>query len=130
MSLNILLVDDSETIRAVMEKTLHIAEIPVSNVYHAGNGREALDILAEEWVDLVFADINMPVMNGVEMIEKMCEDGLMKTIPVVVVSTEGSQTRIESLKNKGITAYIRKPFKPEDFRAIVDDLTGGSNAAA
>lgn len=129
MSLNILLVDDSATIRAVMEKTLHLAGICTNKVLHAANGKEALAILGDEWIDLIFADINMPVMNGVEMIEKMSEDGLLKTIPVVVVSTEGSQTRIEQLKDKGITAYIRKPFQPEDFKAIVDDLTGYPNAA-
>jgi two-component system chemotaxis response regulator CheY len=129
MSLNVLLVDDSITVRSVMEKTLHLAGIQTNTVLHAANGKEALEILGNEWVDLIFADINMPVMNGVEMIEKMSHDGLMKTIPVVVVSTEGSQTRIEQLKDKGITAYIRKPFQPEDFKAIVDDLTGLNNAA-
>ncbi len=129
MALNILLVDDSETIRAVMERTLQIAGVECNQVFHAANGREALDTLACEWIDLVFADINMPVMNGVEMIEKMCADGLMKSIPVVVVSTEGSQTRIEQLKDKGIIAYIRKPFHPEQFKAIVDDITGGRHAA-
>tara|TARA_Y100000589_G_scaffold331132_1_gene383407 strand:- start:650 stop:988 length:339 start_codon:yes stop_codon:yes gene_type:complete len=112
-----------------MEKTLHLAGIQTNMVLHAANGKEALETLGKEWIDLIFADINMPVMNGVEMIEKMSHDGLLKTIPVVVVSTEGSQTRIEQLKDKGITAYIRKPFQPEDFKAIVEDLTGFSNAA-
>lgn len=129
MSLNVLIVDDSITIRSVMEKTLHLAGVQTNVVHHAANGKEALDILGKEWIDLIFADINMPVMNGVEMIEKMSHDGLLKTIPVVVVSTEGSQTRIEQLKDKGVTAYIRKPFQPEDFKAIVEDLTGLSNAA-
>lgn len=129
MKLNVLIVDDSATIRAVMEKTLNMAGINTNQVLHAANGKEALDTLGNEWIDLIFADINMPVMNGVEMIEKMSEDGLLKTIPVVVVSTEGSQTRIEQLKDKGVTAYIRKPFQPEDFKAIVEDLTGYSNAA-
>lgn len=129
MSLNVLIVDDSITIRAVMEKTLHLAGVDTNMVLHASNGKEALAILGSEWVDLIFADINMPVMNGVEMIERMSEDGLLKTIPVVVVSTEGSQTRIEHLKDKGVTAYIRKPFQPEDFKAIVEDLTGYNHAA-
>ena len=129
MKLNVLIVDDSATIRAVMEKTLNLAGVNTNQVLHAAHGKEALEILGNEWIDLIFADINMPVMNGVEMIEKMSEDGLLKTIPVVVVSTEGSQTRIEQLKDKGVTAYIRKPFQPEDFKAIVEDLTGYSNAA-
>ena len=129
MNLNILIVDDSITIRAVMEKTLKMAGVQTNQVLHASNGQEALDILAEEWIDLIFADINMPVMNGVEMIKKMSEDGLLKTIPVVVVSTEGSKTRIDELKDIGITAYIRKPFQPEDFKTVVEQLIERTNAA-
>lgn len=128
MSLNILVVDDSATVRAVIKKTLEIAEIPVSELYQAENGKEALDILSESWIDLVFADINMPVMTGIEMVEKMAADGLLKTIPVVIVSTEGSATRIEQLKAKGVSAYIRKPFTPELLRSVVDDIVGVENA--
>jgi len=124
MALNILVVDDSETVRAVIRKTLDLARIPVDELYEAANGREALDILGDHWVDLVFSDINMPVMGGVEMIEKMCEDGLLKTVPVIVVSTEGSTTRIEQLKSKGVSAYIRKPFTPELIREVVNDVVG------
>lgn len=128
MSLNILVVDDSATVRAVIKKTLEIAEVPVSKLYQAENGKEALKILSESWIDLVFADINMPVMTGIEMVEKMAADGLLKTIPVVVVSTEGSATRIEQLKAKGVSAYIRKPFTPELLRSVVDDIVGVENA--
>lgn len=116
MALNILVVDDSAVIRAVFSKTFKLVGIPVGELYQAANGKEALEILNENRVDLVFSDINMPVMGGVEMIEKMSDDGLLKTIPVVVVSTEGSTTRIEQLKSKGISAYIRKPFTPELVR--------------
>ena len=124
MAFNILVVDDSATVRAVIAKTLGIAGIEVGQLYQAANGKEALDILADNWVDLVFADINMPVMGGVEMIEKMKENGLLQTIPVIIVSTEGSATRIEQLKSKGVCAYIRKPFAPEDVRAVVNDIMG------
>ncbi|HCK98674.1 MAG TPA: response regulator [Candidatus Marinimicrobia bacterium] len=124
MALNILVVDDSAVVRAVISKTLKLAGIPVGELYQAANGKEALEILNDNWVDLVFSDINMPVMGGVEMIEKMSADGLLKTIPVVVVSTEGSATRIEQLKSRGISAYIRKPFTPELVRKVVDDIIG------
>lgn len=125
MALNILLVDDSATVRAVVTKSLRLAQAPVNELFEASNGKEALGILAEQWVDLVFADINMPVMNGVEMIEKMSEDGLLKTIPVVVISTEGSTTRIEELRLLGVRGYLRKPFTPEQIREIIDQVTGG-----
>lgn len=124
MAFNILLVDDSKTVRAVIIKTLKLAQVESDQIYEASNGKEALDILGESWVDLIFADINMPVMGGVEMIEKMREDGLMKSIPVIIVSTEGSATRIEQLKNKGVSAYIRKPFTPELIREVVHDVMG------
>jgi len=125
MALNILVVDDSETVRAIIAKTLRLAQVPINELFTAANGKEALEILSDNWVDLVFSDINMPIMGGVEMIEKMFADDVMKTIPVVVVSTEGSKTRMEELKTKGVKAYIRKPFTPELVRSVVEDITGG-----
>ena len=124
MNLNILLVDDSETVRAVIAKTLELAGVPVNELYEAPNGKEALDILDNHWIDLVFADINMPVMTGIEMIDKMCENDLLKTVPVVIVSTEGSQTRIDMLKSKGIKFYLRKPFTPEQIKNVIDTVIG------
>tara|TARA_R110001592_G_scaffold14602_5_gene65073 strand:+ start:58 stop:447 length:390 start_codon:yes stop_codon:yes gene_type:complete len=125
MPYNILIVDDSETVRAVIARTLEMAGVDIRNLHHAENGEVALGILRDEWIDLVFTDINMPVMTGVEMISKMQEDELMSTVPVVVVSTEGSKTRIEDLMNKGVRAYIRKPFTPEKVKEIIDELLQG-----
>ena len=113
MSLNILIVDDSVTIRTVIAKAIGLSNAPVNEIQFASNGQEALNILNKSFVDLVLADINMPVMNGVEMVEKMQSQDALKKIPVVVVSTEGSSTRIEELKAKGVKAFIRKPFTPE-----------------
>lgn len=126
MAYNILIVDDSETIRAVIAKTLRIAEIPVGQLWEAGNGKEALEILRANWIDLVFADINMPVMNGLEMIEQMEKEGLLETVPVCIVSTEGSRTRIEDLTAKGVKAYLRKPFTPEALKEMVEKVLGGA----
>lgn len=124
MAYNILIVDDSSIIRAVVKKTLRLAEVPVNEIYEAENGEVGLAKLQENWIDLVFSDINMPVMTGIEMIDKMAEDGLLQTIPVVIVSTEGSTTRIEELSKKGIRAYIRKPFTPEVLRDVVKQVMG------
>ncbi|MCK5073011.1 MAG: response regulator [Bacteriovoracaceae bacterium] len=124
MKYKILIVDDSELTRKIMTKTLSMTCLDIGEFIYASNGREALKKLDENWIDIVFADINMPVMNGIEMIEKMHEDGILKTVPVVMVSTDGSQARIEELKMKGIRAYIRKPFKPELVRDVVNDLLG------
>jgi two-component system chemotaxis response regulator CheY len=124
VSLNILIVDDSETTRAVIGKTLGIAGVPVNQVFEASNGEEALKLLEDNWVDVVFSDINMPVMGGVEMIERMYENGLLKTIPVIIVSTEGNSSRIEQLKERGISAYLRKPFTPESISRVITDILG------
>ena len=103
------------------------AGVDVGELYEAGNGKEGLAVLDDKWVDLVLADINMPEMTGIEMVERMNESGLMKTVPVVMISTEGSQTRVEELKAKGVRAYIRKPFTPELVKEVIDKILGAKD---
>ncbi|NUM52771.1 MAG: response regulator [Candidatus Hydrogenedentes bacterium] len=124
MSVSVLVVDDSETVRAIIEKTMRMADVPLKELFTAADGQEALDVLKHNWIDLVLTDINMPVMSGVQLIEHMSADDDLKGIPIVVVSTEGSSTRIEELKAKGVRAYIRKPFTPEKFREVFIELLG------
>lgn len=120
--INVLIVDDSQTVRAIIVKTLDMAGIETDEIHQAGNGQEGLDILGQHRVDLVFSDINMPVMGGVEMIQRMKDDDVMKAIPIVIVTTEGSMTRVAELKEKGVNAYIRKPFTPEQIREVVEEV--------
>lgn len=127
MAYNILLVDDSKTTRAVQKKILGLADVPLGEVFEAENGLEALELLAENWIDLVLTDLNMPEMGGAELIERMKKDSTMATIPVVVISTEGSEQRIEELMVKGIRSYLRKPFTPEDLKIVIDKIFGGDN---
>ena len=124
MAYNILVVDDSTTVRAVLAKTLELAHIPVNQLYQAANGRQALGILQETWIDLVLTDINMPVMDGMELVKEMAGDGLLRQVPVVVISTEGSEVRIAELKQQGIQGYIRKPFTPEQVKEVVEHVLG------
>ena len=123
MALNILIVDDSAVMRAIIIKTMRISGLPLGEIYQAANGKEGLDALSQHWIDLVIADINMPVMNGEEMINCMLENPDSKDIPIVVVSTEGSQTRIKRLQLKGV-GFIQKPFSPEIIRDTVKEITG------
>jgi len=116
---NILLVDDSATVRAVMTKTLKLAQVPIGELFTATNGIDALAVLKEKWVDLVITDLNMPEMTGFELVDAMCADEGFKSIPVIVVTTEGSHTRIEDLKRKGVRGYVRKPFTPEQIREMI-----------
>ena len=122
MAFNILIVDDSATVRAMIVKTLKLTQLPLSEVHQATNGREALDVLEEKWIDLVLTDINMPEMDGIELVGRMAENGIMQNVPVVVVSTEGSQVRIAELKQQGIRGYLRKPFTPEDLKEMVENV--------
>lgn len=124
MAFNILLVDDSLTVRAVIKKALQLAEVDIGELFEAENGAEALDVLDEQWVDLVFADISMPVMTGEEFVEKLNETGAIKELPVVIVSSAGNEPRIQRLKDLGIRDYIHKPFTPEQIREVVDSVMG------
>jgi len=74
-------VDDSAVMRAIIIKTMHISGLPLGEIYQAANGKEGLDSLSQHWIDLVIADINMPVMNGEEMINCMLENPDSKDIP-------------------------------------------------
>jgi len=125
--LEVLVVDDSKVARAMIIRTLHLAEIPVGEIREAANGQEALELIDEFWIDLVVADINMPVMNGDEMIERLQDSAAWPPVPVVVISTDGSQPRIEKLLARGVK-FLRKPFTPETLREIIVETLEMNNA--
>lgn len=128
MAHNILVVDDSATVRAVIAKVLGLSGIDLGAVYQAPNGKAALALAREHRVDLILTDINMPEMGGMEMVAKLREDPALSHIPVVVVSTEGSATRVEALREMGVRAYLRKPFTPEQIKQTVDEIMGANDA--
>jgi two-component system chemotaxis response regulator CheY len=125
MAYTIMVVDDSETIRAVLERTIGMTKLPVDTIIKAKNGKDALQKLADHWIDIVFTDINMPEMSGIELVDAMNNHNEYRDIPVVIVSTEGSKTRIEELRRKGVKGYLRKPFTPENIRDIIIETLGG-----
>ena len=118
MGINILIVDDSSVMRTMILKTLRMSGLSLGDVYGASNGVEGLEILGRQWTDLVILDINMPVMNGEEMMIRMKANPETRDIPVIVISTEGSKTRIEDLEKMG-AKFIRKPFTPEIIRDTI-----------
>ena len=120
MAYNVLIVDDSAIVRKVLMKTFSITDIPVNQFYQAENGQVGLDILKDNWIDVIFLDINMPVMNGMEFISKLRAEPSTVDIPVIVVSTEGSTERKAELAAHNIKAYLRKPVTPE---ILVDAIT-------
>lgn len=120
MAYNILIVDDSSIVRAVIQRTVRMCGVDIGEIYEAANGKEALTQLQGAWVDIIFADINMPVMNGIELIEELDRQGTLKETPVVVVTTDRSEVRIERLKAHGVREYLNKPFTPEQIRDVLD----------
>ena len=125
MAHNILLVDDSNVVKAVLMKILSGSSLTINKVFDAANGVEALKALNANAIDLVITDINMPVMDGFELIERMHLDIMLKNIPVIVVSTEGSLTRVSYLEEMGIRGYVRKPFVAQDILSIINEVLRG-----
>jgi len=124
MAYNILIVDDSSLTRTAIKRIVDMTDVNVDRVLEAENGREAFEIFESNDIDLVLADLNMPEMGGIEMVDKMKETNGCTDIPVIIVSTESSTTRIQELLDKGIQDYLHKPFTPEEFRAILDKNLG------
>ncbi len=124
MAVNILIVDDSLPMRSVIIKTIKASGYGSANFYQAGDGKEALKILKDEWLDLVVTDYNMPDMNGIELISAMKKDEVLSSIPVIVVTTEGSQKKIEEFREKGATDYVKKPFTSEAIREKLTQVLG------
>jgi len=124
MALNILIVDDSSVMRAIIIKTLRLSQLPLGEVHEATNGQEALKVLDGNWIDLALVDINMPVMTGEEMIDRLRQNPETADLPVIVVSTEGSETRRQVLMEKG-AGFVHKPFTPETLRDAIVRTLGG-----
>lgn len=124
MSANVLIVDDSRVMRQMIKRTMGMASLDVGEVYEAANGIEAFAQLAQHEVGAVILDINMPVMNGVQFMERMKDDPRLRDVPVVIASTEGSETRIEQLMSYGARGYVRKPFHPEQLRDTLAPIIG------
>lgn len=122
MGYTVLVVDDSAAMRAVIQKIVKMSGFEVETFLQAGNGIEALDVLAEQKVDLVLSDINMPTMDGMQLLKKIKVDEVIEALPVVMVSTEGSLERQEEAKNMGADGYLKKPFAPEDVRELLEGI--------
>ncbi len=124
MAFNVLIVDDSLSMRSVIKKTIKVSGFKVGEYLEASDGKEALKILADAWVDLVLTDINMPNMNGLELITTMHDDQILRSIPVVMVTTEGSEKSIQKSMEMGAKGYIKKPFQPEDIKRVLNSIMG------
>jgi two-component system chemotaxis response regulator CheY len=124
MAFNLLIVDDSSSMRAVVKKIVGLTGLKTDQLLEANSGRKALDVLGNSWVDVVILDINMPEMNGLELLQRMSEDSFMKNIPVVMMTTEASEVHIKTAYDLGAKGFIRKPFLPEELRKTLLGVLG------
>jgi two-component system chemotaxis response regulator CheY len=116
---NILIVDDSPMTRAMIKRIIGMLDIPIGEVLEAGNGAEGLERLERSHIDLVLADLNMPVMDGFEMIERMRRNPLCHAVRVIVISAQPDPGEVEVLKRQGVAAYLAKPFTAEKLRDLI-----------
>lgn len=129
MSVNILIVDDSATMRRMIRRTLEISGLALDDIYEAENGIKAFATLAEHEIAAIILDINMPVMTGTRFIQRIRDDERLAHIPILIASTEGSDTRVRELISYGAIGFVRKPFQPEQLREVLEPVLGTSTAA-
>jgi two-component system, chemotaxis family, chemotaxis protein CheY len=116
MSLDVLIVDDSAAIRKILHRVLVQADLPLGPVHEANDGREALEKMRAARIGLVLSDINMPNMDGIEFLGSVKRNDALKSIPIVMITTEGSQERVLQALKLGAAGYVRKPFTAEQIK--------------
>lgn len=119
MAINILVVDDAPTMRKIIIKTINISGDYAGKIFEAGNGIEALEILEENWVDLILTDLNMPEMDGMELINNINNNHNFAKLPIIVISSRGRKDIKDDEQLLLITQYLTKPFHPEQLRDII-----------
>jgi two-component system chemotaxis response regulator CheY len=115
-----LIVDDSPAMRGFIKRVLSVSGLDMEIVREAANGRQALATLRSNSTDLVLCDINMPQMNGEQLLSALASEGLLHRHCVVVVSTDATTSRVKRMLRLGARGYLRKPFTPEELRETVD----------
>lgn len=116
MALDVMIVDDSAAIRKILHRVLVQAEVPLGQVHEACDGKDALEKLKSAKVGLILSDINMPNMDGIELLNRLKADENFKSVPIVMVTTEGSQAKVLQALELGAAGYVRKPFTAEQIQ--------------
>jgi two-component system chemotaxis response regulator CheY len=124
MAFTVLIVDDSPAMRSFVKRVLDLSGFETGTCFEASNGKEALELLASEWVDVILTDINMPVMNGHEFVQALAANEAFHAIPIIVVSTDRTEDRVREMIALGAKGYIKKPFQPEELRAELEKVLG------
>jgi two-component system chemotaxis response regulator CheY len=120
VAINVLIVDDSLTIRMVVKRVLAQTDLMIGEVYDAGDGAEALEVVAAHPVDLILSDINMPNIDGLELVRRLAADPATASIAVIMITTEGAESTLEEALSVGAKGYVTKPFTPEDLAEAIE----------
>ena len=116
MAFNVLIVDDSPAMRSFMRRVLDVSSFEVGSCAEAADGEEALEVLRSRWIDIVLTDINMPRMDGEQLLRRMDADEVLRAIPVLVISSDRTEIRVNQLLSMGARGYVKKPFTAETLR--------------
>ena len=128
MAFRVLIVDDSPAMRTFIRRILLLSGMEVAEYLEASDGDEALRLLDREWVDVILTDINMPGMDGEQFVRRLEADDLLKSVPVLVVSTDGTEARMHQMIAMGARGYVKKPFLPETLREEMQRVLRGVHA--
>jgi len=121
----VLIVDDSSVMRKIVDRSLRQAGLELTEVLEASNGAEALARLAEKRVDLILSDINMPTMDGLEMVRQLQTVENAKGTPIIMITTEAGESHVVQALANGARGYIRKPFTPDQIKERILPLLEG-----
>jgi len=124
LAYRILIVDDSPAMRSFIRRVIQLSGFDLSACFDAANGQEALDLLSKEWVDIILTDVNMPGVDGEEFLRRLAAIEVVRSVPVIVISTDATHNRISRLLALGACGYITKPFLPEALRAEMERILG------
>ncbi len=122
MGKKVLIIDDSNTMRKIVTRSLRQAGLDFDTILEAGDGQAALDVLAGETVDIILSDINMPTMDGIEFLRQKQANDKIKNIPVVMITTEAGGDILDEAKSLGAAGSIKKPFTPDQIQEILGGL--------
>src|SRR5437763_16746980 len=114
--LDVLIVDDSAAIRKILQRVLRQTDLPLGEIQEAGDGTEAVEVLKSRSFGLILSDINMPQMDGLQLLAEIKKMDHLKNVPVIMITTEGGQGKVMEAVQLGATGYVRKPFTAEQIK--------------
>jgi two-component system chemotaxis response regulator CheY len=116
MESDVLVVDDSAAIRKILTRVLRQTGMAIQTIHEAGDGQDALTLMAQHKVALVLSDINMPKMDGLQLLASLKASPQWQQIPVVMITTEGGETKVAEAVRLGAAGYVRKPFTADQIK--------------